>query len=148
MKTSPFDLPNKDYWNMDAVNQYMDIRNADYFRRDYMKHLIANDVSLYTLSARVGEGPNRSPRWVRHTFQTIEEVLNAVAGMEIDEDTTINNLEIIPEKELDKNYKKWNEETQEFEEQDYPTRLVKLDERYQNIAEMIYSYEPEKKDNA
>ncbi len=148
MKTNPHDLPNKDYWNMDAMNQYMEMGGYDYLRRDYMKHLIANDVPLFTLSASIKEGKNRLPRWVRETFQTMEEVLNSIAHMQNDEDTTINSLEIISEKELDKNYEKWNEETQKFEEQDYPTRLEKLDGRYQSLAESIYSYEPEKKENA
>jgi len=141
-----WDMKNKEYFNSTAISQYMKGSTSSFERPDLLRHYIANDIPLYFLSARIGEKNNEGRflhRWIRDAFNTFPEVLENIAFWENDEDISISNIEIIPEKELDKKYVKFSEDGKTSEEMDYTKRFFMFGGNYHSEAEYLYNYVPE-----
>lgn len=77
-------------------------------------------------------------RWVRDPYMTIEEIQNFIAHhlpFIYDRDAKkcipmFNNLRITPMTQLEELYRKWNEETQQWEDDTVTNACVQFDSRY------------------
>lgn len=81
-------------------------------------------------------------RWVRNPFcdwEMVEEIIQSLP-YQYDPETQYNHpmfedFTILPEKRLSLLHQKWNNETQEWEDDEFTNREVELDGRYESFAE-------------